>query len=47
MAGVKTALSLRDVPFEVGDLRSPMEMMDDDQRAGLVATLRDLGVLDA
>ncbi len=47
MAGVKTALSLRDVPFEVGDLRSPMRTMDDDQRAALAATLRELGVLDA
>jgi len=47
MAGVKTALSLRDVSFEVGGLRSPMEAMDDDQRTALAATLRELGVLDA
>jgi 4-hydroxy-tetrahydrodipicolinate synthase/2-dehydro-3-deoxy-phosphogluconate/2-dehydro-3-deoxy-6-phosphogalactonate aldolase len=46
MAGVKSALSLRDVDFDVGGLRSPLRTMDDDQRDALEATLSDLGLLE-
>lgn len=45
MAGVKTALSLRDVDFDVGSLRSPLRTMDEDDAAVLEADLRDLGLL--
>jgi 4-hydroxy-tetrahydrodipicolinate synthase/2-dehydro-3-deoxy-phosphogluconate/2-dehydro-3-deoxy-6-phosphogalactonate aldolase len=45
MAGVKTALSLRDVPFDVGDLRQPLRPMSGTQREALAAELRDIGVL--
>lgn len=45
MAGVKTALSLRDVPFDVGGLRSPLRTMDDAQREQLATDLTELGVL--
>jgi len=45
MAGVKTALSLREPGFEVGDLRAPLRTMDGQQRAALEADLTDLGVL--
>jgi 4-hydroxy-tetrahydrodipicolinate synthase/2-dehydro-3-deoxy-phosphogluconate/2-dehydro-3-deoxy-6-phosphogalactonate aldolase len=45
MAGVKTALSLRDVDFDVGGLRAPLRTMDDDQRATLERELRDLDLL--
>ena len=45
MAGVKTALSLRDLDFDVGGLRAPLRRMDDDDRAALGADLRDLGLL--
>ncbi|MES3518084.1 MAG: dihydrodipicolinate synthase family protein [Natronomonas sp.] len=45
MAGVKTALSLRDVPFDAGGLRAPLRTMDDDDRSALRAELTDLGVL--
>ena len=44
MAGVKTALSLRDLDFDVGGLRAPLRTMDDDDRAALGADLRDLGL---
>ena len=45
MAGVKTALSLQDVDFDVGGPRAPLRGMDDDDRAALGADLRDLGLL--
>lgn len=45
MAGVKTALSLRDVDFDVGGLRSPLRTMDDDGREQLENELRDLNLL--
>lgn len=45
MAGVKTALSLRDVGFDVGGLRSPLRTMDDAERARLERDLRDLELL--
>jgi len=45
MAGVKTALSLRDVPFDVGGLRSPLRTMDGSDREAFAARLRELGVL--
>ncbi|MFC7132024.1 MULTISPECIES: dihydrodipicolinate synthase family protein [Salinibaculum] len=45
MAGVKTALSLRETDFDVGGLRAPLRTMDDAQRAALETDLRELGVL--
>ncbi|PSP85682.1 dihydrodipicolinate synthase family protein [Halobacteriales archaeon QS_1_68_17] len=45
MAGVKTALSLRDVGFDPGPLRSPLRRMDDDNRAALRADLAALDLL--
>ncbi|MFT4883776.1 MAG: 4-hydroxy-tetrahydrodipicolinate synthase [Natronomonas sp.] len=45
MAGVKTALSLRDLDFEVGGLRAPLRTMDEDGRRRLEAELTDIGVL--
>jgi 4-hydroxy-tetrahydrodipicolinate synthase/2-dehydro-3-deoxy-phosphogluconate/2-dehydro-3-deoxy-6-phosphogalactonate aldolase len=45
MAGVKTALSLRDVGFDVGGLRSPLRTMDEADRAALEDDLRSLGLL--
>jgi 4-hydroxy-tetrahydrodipicolinate synthase/2-dehydro-3-deoxy-phosphogluconate/2-dehydro-3-deoxy-6-phosphogalactonate aldolase len=45
MAGVKTALSLRDPGFDVGDLRAPLRTMDDGDRAALERDLTDLGLL--
>ncbi|MFB6107406.1 MAG: dihydrodipicolinate synthase family protein [Haloplanus sp.] len=45
MAGVKTALSLRDVGFDVGDLRSPLRTMDDTERTALRTALRELDLL--
>lgn len=45
MAGVKTALSLRDVEFDVGGLRSPLRTMDDAERERLESELRDLELL--
>jgi 4-hydroxy-tetrahydrodipicolinate synthase/2-dehydro-3-deoxy-phosphogluconate/2-dehydro-3-deoxy-6-phosphogalactonate aldolase len=45
MAGVKTALSLRETDFDVGGLRAPLRAMDDDQRAQLRADLTDLNLL--
>ncbi|MFB6178626.1 MAG: dihydrodipicolinate synthase family protein [Halorientalis sp.] len=45
MAGVKTALSMRDLAFDVGPLRSPLRTMDDADRAALEADLGDLGLL--
>jgi 4-hydroxy-tetrahydrodipicolinate synthase/2-dehydro-3-deoxy-phosphogluconate/2-dehydro-3-deoxy-6-phosphogalactonate aldolase len=45
MAGVKTALSLRDLNFDVGGLRSPLRTMDESDRVKLEADLRDLRLL--
>ncbi|MEF8812233.1 MAG: dihydrodipicolinate synthase family protein [Halovenus sp.] len=45
MAGVKATLSLRDLPFDVGDLRPPLRSMSDSQRATLGTELREIGVL--
>jgi 4-hydroxy-tetrahydrodipicolinate synthase/2-dehydro-3-deoxy-phosphogluconate/2-dehydro-3-deoxy-6-phosphogalactonate aldolase len=45
MAGVKTALSLRDLEFDVGGLRAPLRSMDVDGRAALRADLEALGLL--
>jgi 4-hydroxy-tetrahydrodipicolinate synthase/2-dehydro-3-deoxy-phosphogluconate/2-dehydro-3-deoxy-6-phosphogalactonate aldolase len=45
MAGVKTALSLRDVDFDVGGLRAPLRTMSDDDRAALEDDLRSLDLL--
>jgi len=45
MAGVKTALSLRDLEFDVGGLRAPLRSMDDDGRTALRADLEALGFL--
>ena len=45
MAGVKTALSLRDVEFDVGGLRSPLRTMTDDERERLERDLRALELL--
>lgn len=45
MAGVKTALSLRDVGFDVGGLRSPLRTMDDVERQRLERDLRELEML--
>ena len=45
MAGVKTALSLRDLEFDVGGLRAPLRTMVDDERAALRSDLRELDVL--
>jgi 4-hydroxy-tetrahydrodipicolinate synthase len=46
MAGVKTALSLRDLDFDVGGLRSPLRTMDDQGHERLAAELREIGVLE-
>jgi 4-hydroxy-tetrahydrodipicolinate synthase/2-dehydro-3-deoxy-phosphogluconate/2-dehydro-3-deoxy-6-phosphogalactonate aldolase len=45
MAGVKTALSLRDPGFDVGDLRAPLRTMTGDDRAALAADLEEFGLL--
>lgn len=45
MAGVKTALSIRDVDFDVGGLRAPLRTMDETQRNELATTLRELELL--
>jgi 4-hydroxy-tetrahydrodipicolinate synthase/2-dehydro-3-deoxy-phosphogluconate/2-dehydro-3-deoxy-6-phosphogalactonate aldolase len=45
MAGVKTALSLRDLDFDVGGLREPLRTMDDADRAALEHDLGDLGLV--
>jgi 4-hydroxy-tetrahydrodipicolinate synthase/2-dehydro-3-deoxy-phosphogluconate/2-dehydro-3-deoxy-6-phosphogalactonate aldolase len=45
MAGVKTALSLRDREFDVGGLRAPLRSMDDDERTALRDDLEALGLL--
>jgi 4-hydroxy-tetrahydrodipicolinate synthase/2-dehydro-3-deoxy-phosphogluconate/2-dehydro-3-deoxy-6-phosphogalactonate aldolase len=45
MAGVKTALSLREPGFDVGDLRSPLREMGEADRSALESALIDLGLL--
>jgi 4-hydroxy-tetrahydrodipicolinate synthase/2-dehydro-3-deoxy-phosphogluconate/2-dehydro-3-deoxy-6-phosphogalactonate aldolase len=45
MAGVKTALALRDLDFDPGPLRSPLRKMDDEDRDALADDLADLGLL--
>jgi 4-hydroxy-tetrahydrodipicolinate synthase/2-dehydro-3-deoxy-phosphogluconate/2-dehydro-3-deoxy-6-phosphogalactonate aldolase len=45
MAGVKEALSLRDVGFDPGPLRAPLRRMDDENRDALERDLTDLGLL--
>jgi 4-hydroxy-tetrahydrodipicolinate synthase/2-dehydro-3-deoxy-phosphogluconate/2-dehydro-3-deoxy-6-phosphogalactonate aldolase len=45
MAGVKTALGLREVDLEPGPLRSPLRTMDHDDREALRAALSDLDLL--
>ncbi|PSQ12764.1 dihydrodipicolinate synthase family protein [Halobacteriales archaeon QS_5_70_15] len=45
MAGVKTALSLREVGFDVGGLRSPLRTMSDEDRAALEDDLRTLDLV--
>ena len=45
MAGVKTALELRDLSFDVGTLRSPLRGMRDEDKAALEADLESLGLL--
>ncbi|MFB6122290.1 MAG: dihydrodipicolinate synthase family protein [Haloferacaceae archaeon] len=45
LAGVKTALSLRDLSFDPGPLRSPLRTMDGEETARLAAALTDLGLL--
>ncbi|WP_418771483.1 dihydrodipicolinate synthase family protein [Halobacterium yunchengense] len=45
MAGVKTALGLRG--FDAGPLRSPLRLMDGDQREALADDLEALGVVEA
>ncbi|WP_115862434.1 dihydrodipicolinate synthase family protein [Halorussus litoreus] len=45
MAGVKTALDLRDLGFAPGPLRNPLRKMDDEDRDALAADLSELGLL--
>lgn len=45
MSGVKTALSIRDVGFDVGGLRSPLRTMDEAERDRLASELRRLGLV--
>lgn len=45
MSGVKTALSIRDVDFDVGGLRSPLRAMDDDQRNRLETELQQMDLV--
>jgi 4-hydroxy-tetrahydrodipicolinate synthase/2-dehydro-3-deoxy-phosphogluconate/2-dehydro-3-deoxy-6-phosphogalactonate aldolase len=45
MAGVKSALALRDVDFEVGPLRDPLRLMTAGDRAELEADLKALDLL--
>ena len=45
MAGVKTALDLRDLGFDPGPLRSPLRKMDDADREALADDLSELGLL--
>jgi 4-hydroxy-tetrahydrodipicolinate synthase len=45
MAGVKTALGLREVGFDPGPLRDPLRRMNREQRRGLESELRSLALL--
>ena len=45
MAGVKTALAVREPGFDVGGLRAPLRTMDDAQRERLREDLQELGVI--
>lgn len=45
MAGVKTALDLRDPGFDVGGLRDPLRTMDAAERSTLETELQEAGVL--
>jgi 4-hydroxy-tetrahydrodipicolinate synthase/2-dehydro-3-deoxy-phosphogluconate/2-dehydro-3-deoxy-6-phosphogalactonate aldolase len=45
MAGVKTALDLRDIDFASGPLRRPLRKMDHEDREVLRADLSDLGLV--
>lgn len=45
MAGVKTALDLRDVDFDPGPLRSPIRKMDDVDTKRLRTDLTEMGLL--
>lgn len=45
LAGVKTALSLRDLPFDAGGLRAPLRLMDESERAALERDLVELDLL--
>ncbi|WP_458206038.1 dihydrodipicolinate synthase family protein [Haladaptatus sp. NG-SE-30] len=45
MAGVKSALDLRDIDFSPGPLRSPLRKMNDADRAALESDLRALDLL--
>jgi len=45
MAGVKSALDLRDLGFDPGPLRSPLRKMDDADREALADDLSELGLL--
>lgn len=45
MAGVKTALALRETDFDVGGLRAPLRTMSNDDRATLRERLVELGLL--
>lgn len=45
MAGVKTALSLRDLDFDPGPLRSPLRQMDEQKRTKLHEDLSAIGLL--
>jgi len=45
MAGVKTALDLRDLSFDVGSTRAPLRMMSDEDEVALEDDLTSLGLL--
>lgn len=45
MAGVKTALALRDLEFDPGPLRSPLRTMDESAREALQADLSERGLV--
>ncbi len=45
MAGVKSALALRNVDFDVGGLRDPLRVMDETEQEQLATELREIGVL--
>lgn len=45
MAGIETALDLRDVDFDPGALQSPLRKMDDVDTKRLRTDLTDMGLL--